>query len=196
MLVSAIDLQPQTGLARVANLTGRVQWTDRSRGIERLADFPRAAHFAHFHLQVAAGHVQAHGVTEDVFVGLFQRNVAPAFADRRDQLDLVVVVSGFRRVGQLQGLAVGHRHHGIGRLAEEERRLAVGVEAHFTGMGGVVAAHAVHTAHREALVTAGNRQAGGGGRFKQVSHGRGSLDQWCSRASRSSPRASCTGRSE
>ena len=39
---------------------------------------------------------------------------------------------------------------GVGRLDEEEGRLAAGV-THLLGMVGVISAHAVHPAHRKAL---------------------------------------------
>ena len=52
--------------------------------------------------------------------------------------------------GHLAGLARVHGQHGVGGLHEEERWLAAG-EAHFLGMLGIVAAHAVDAVHGKAL---------------------------------------------
>ena len=67
-----------------------------------------------------------------------------------DELDLVMQVRGQARVVDQAGLAFGHRHHGVGRFHEEERRLAAG-EAHLPGVLLVVAADAVDAVHRKAF---------------------------------------------
>ncbi|MCY1308609.1 hypothetical protein D9M70_586280 [compost metagenome] len=131
-----------------------------------------------------------------MLVGAFLGDVASPLADCRHQFDLVVEIDGLRRVRQLQGLAGGYRHHRVSRLAEEERRLAVRIEPHLAGMGGVVAAYAVDAADGETRVAAGDGQAGGRLRREYEGHGSGSSVQTVSRASRSSPRASWLGRSE
>jgi hypothetical protein len=41
--------------------------------------------------------------------------------------------------------------HGIGRLREEERRLAIRVRAHLAGMVAIVTADAVHAPDRKAI---------------------------------------------
>ena len=58
-----------------------------------------------------------------------------ALADGDDQFHLVMKLVALRRVGHV-GVVQQQR---IGRLHEEERRLAVGVAAHLAGMFGVVA---------------------------------------------------------
>jgi hypothetical protein len=57
-----------------------------------------------------------------------------------------------RRVGDRTGFACVHHHHGVGRLQEEERRLAAS-EAHLLGVLFVVAAHAINAVDREAIGT-------------------------------------------
>ena len=112
------------------------------------------------------------------------------------------------RVGQRQRLALGHRHHGIGRLAEEEGRFAVRVEAHLAGMGGVVAAHAIDAAHGIAVGAAvtGTATGAAGQRRKtwitllmrdcRKTERRAGPRVQSARASRQTPSAACTGRSE
>src|SRR5262249_40437258 len=68
-------------------------------------------------------------------------DVAPARADRGDELDLVMRVLGEAGVVDAARLTRRHGDDGIGGLEEEERRLAAG-EAHFLGVFDVVAAHA------------------------------------------------------
>src|SRR5690606_22171441 len=126
-------------------------------------DLPRAALLAHGDLQVAAGHVEAHRVAEDVRVGLLDGNVRAAGTDRHHQLDLVLQVlrrGRVGRLGRLPGCTVDHR---VGRLAKEERRPAVGIEAHFAGVRGIVAAHAVDAPHGELARVAVH---GNGGRWE------------------------------
>ncbi|MCY1379965.1 hypothetical protein D9M69_677350 [compost metagenome] len=79
-------------------------------------------------------------------------DVAPALGNGHHQLDLVVVVGCLGRVRH-GGLLCGV-HGCICGLHEEEWRIAVGVLAHLSGMGGVVAAHAENAVDREALVAA------------------------------------------
>jgi hypothetical protein len=80
---------------------------------------------------------------------MFSRlDVTPAFADGHDQLQLVVQALADRRVVHLADRAFGHRQHRIGRLHEEERRLAPAV-AHLDRVFDVVAAHAVDAMHRK-----------------------------------------------
>ncbi|MNT07977.1 hypothetical protein D3C72_1427010 [compost metagenome] len=153
------------------DLAGAVDRGDRRRGIEGLADFPGAAHLAHLHLQVAAGHVEADGIAPDVFECLFDRDIRTSLADHGHQLGLVVVVLRLRRIRQVQRGTCLHRDDRVRRLAEEERRLAVGIEAHLARMGGVVAAHAIDAAHGELVVAAGNGDGNGGGGREDVGHG-------------------------
>ena len=68
------------------------------------------------------------------------------------------------------GLAFRHRQHGVGRLHEEERRLAAG-EAHLLGVLDVVAADAVDAMDRECGTSFSCDGNGGGcGRSDDVAH--------------------------
>ena len=63
-------------------------------------------------------------------------------------------VGGLGRIGHVG--AAGQ--HGIGRLGEEERLLAIGIATHLAGVLGVVATDAEDAAHREEPATShGNR---------------------------------------
>ena len=112
-------------------------------------------------------------VAPDVAHRVGGRDVAAALADRDDQLDLVVQVLGQARVRHPAGLALGDRQHRVGRLHEEERRLAAG-EAHLLRVLDVVAADAVDAVHREGARRAagdGNDAAAGAG--DDMAHGDG-----------------------
>jgi hypothetical protein len=97
---------------------------DRGAGVEALGRVPGVALGLGGGLQVAAGQVDPDRVAEDVVHGLFDGDVGPARLQGDHQLDLVVQVVGGDRVGDLVA-----QHHGVGRLGEEERRIAV-VAAH------------------------------------------------------------------
>ncbi len=129
-----------------------------------------AALLLHFGLQVAARHVQAHGVAVHMGLGVGGLDVAPAAADGHHELDLVVQVLRERRVVEGAGLALGHDDDVVGGLQEEERRLATG-EAHLLGVLGVVAADAIDAAHREGPA-AHDGHENGGGRGDDEAHGR------------------------
>src|SRR5450830_678585 len=58
----AVYLEPDRGLVQVAGLGHRGDGPDGCAVVEALADAPGASLLLHFVLQVAAGHVQAHGV--------------------------------------------------------------------------------------------------------------------------------------
>ncbi|MNI57634.1 hypothetical protein D3C73_1127070 [compost metagenome] len=155
LLALTVHIQPDRALVQRAHDAARVDRANRGGLIEGLADFPGAALLFHFALQVTAGHVQAQRVAPHAIVGFVDRNVATALAQHHDQFHFVVQVRGLGRVRHLAGLAVGHRAHGVGGLAEEERVFTAG-ETHFLGVFGVVAAHAVDAAHREQRGAAGN----------------------------------------
>jgi len=61
--------------------------------------------------------------------------------------------------------------HRVGRLGEEERRLAVGVAAHLAGVLGVVASDAENAAHREAAAAGDGNRGNRGGSENIVGHG-------------------------
>jgi hypothetical protein len=144
LLGLAVDLHLHKARGRVAHGRHGLQLAHRRRQFERLADFPRTAHFLGDALQVAARHVQAHAIAPDVIQRLVDWDVLATRLQRHDQLDLVVHVLGLFGVGE--GVA---EIQVVGVLLEEEGRLAIRVMAHFDRMRGIVAADAVDAAHRE-----------------------------------------------
>ena len=133
---------------------GRAEGGDRGRSVEALAHVPRPAHLLGLGLEVAAGHVEADPVAEDVLQRGLHGDVGPTARQRDDELDLVVEVIG----GDGEGEAAAVRHDGGGGLHEEEGRLAIGVVAHLDRVIGVVATDAEHARHREDGVGAVDRQ--------------------------------------
>jgi hypothetical protein len=129
--------------------------------VERLADFPRAPHFAHLHLQVATGHIDADGVAPHMIERLLDFDVRATLADHGNEFRFVVIVLRLRRIRQFKRFAIGDGDDGIGRLAEEERRLAIGIEAHFARMRRVVAPHAINAAHGELSVASSDGNSDG-----------------------------------
>ena len=115
--------------------------------LDVLAGVPGSAGVAGNELQVAAGHVEADGVTIDQVQGVCLGDLTARLADGDDQLDLVLIVLG--RLGIGDDAAV--RHDGLGPAGEEEGRFAVGILAHFTGVGGIVAADAEQATDRKTL---------------------------------------------
>ena len=67
----------------------------------------------------------------------------------------MVEVGGDARIVDRAGLAEGHRHDRVGRLHEEERRLAAG-EAHLLGMLDIVAGQADDLADGKFLICCGD----------------------------------------
>src|SRR6185503_17234145 len=117
--------------------------------------------------QVAARHVQADGIAEDVVVGAFGVDAAPALAERHHQLGLVVVIGGLRRVVHFAAAGLEREL----ALQEEERRLAA-VAAHLLLVLGVVAADAEDAAHGKLLIGAGDGKRRRGPQGNSVgSHG-------------------------
>ena len=135
--------------------------------VEGFAHLPRAAHFFGFALHVAARHIEADAVAEHVIERFFNRYVFAALADSDRHLNFVMQVFGHRRIGDSGAV----HHNGIRRLHEEKRRFAIRVMAHFPGVFGVVAPHAVNTAYGENLRAFGYRQSGDSRKIYNVSHG-------------------------
>jgi len=158
LLDRTVDLERDRTLGEVADLRHPVDRPDRRRAVEALADLPRLLLVAHRPLQVAPGHVEADRVAKHHVERLLVGDVAPALVERRDQLDLVVVVLGQGRVGMIGGRARGDELDRVARLLEEERRLAVRVRPHLARVRRVVEADAVDSPHREHLARADDRQ--------------------------------------
>src|SRR5690606_2223503 len=94
----AVHRQPDLTCARVADLIDAVNGRHGGGEVEPLGGVPRAAILLGQRLQVAPGQVVADGVAVDVAFSVFNRNVAPAFADGDDQLHLVMQVAGAGRI--------------------------------------------------------------------------------------------------
>src|SRR5690606_31704742 len=127
-----------------------------SRFIESLARIPRSALVTRFKLKVSAREIVTYGIAKDVFQRIADRDVAARLTDCDDELDLVMQVGG--AWGVRHGGIV--RHDCIGRLREEERRLALGILTHLSRMCRVVAADAIDASNRKAVVTAANLDGG------------------------------------
>src|SRR5258708_9902040 len=136
------------------------------RFVEILAEVPRASMVLAPLLQVAARHVQAHGVAEDVVVGPLHVDTPPALVERDDELGLVVIVGGLCRV---MPLAAARDKREL-TLQEEERRLAA-IAAHLLLVLGVVAPDAKDAPHGKLLGAARDRQRGRRPQGNCVSHG-------------------------
>ena len=117
-------------------------------------------------LQVAARHVEADGVAEDMVVRPLHVDAAPALVDRDDELCLVVIVGRLRRVMHV-GAAYDERKFA---LQEEEGCLAA-VAAHLFLVLGIVTADAEDATYRELVVAASDGKRGRGPQGDRVSHG-------------------------
>ena len=143
--------------------------------VERLADLPRPLDVARGDLQVAPRQIDADAVAVDAIVRLGHRDVAPAALERHDQLDLVMHVLGQRRIGHRAAV----RHDRVGRLGEEERRLAH-VLPHLLDVLDIIAADAPQAADRKQLIGAGNGENGLRRRGNDVAFGVGAHGRiWC-----------------
>src|SRR5579872_1680712 len=151
----AVDLEYDAALGGMADLGCPLERAARRRMIERFADLPRPLDVARGDLQIAPRQIDADAVAVDAIVRLRHRDIAAAALERDDQLDLVMHVLGQRRVGHRSAI----RHDGIGRLGEEERRLAH-VLSHLLDVFDIVAADAPQAADRKKLIGAGNGENG------------------------------------
>src|SRR5581483_12009599 len=125
----AVYRERDGALLEMAGLARRMDRTEHRGVIEALADLPGLLLRGHAVLEIAPGHVEAERVAIDVIERLFRRDVAAAGFQRGNQLDLMVVVLGQRRIGMIGDLTDRDVLDRIGRLLEEERRLAVRVRA-------------------------------------------------------------------
>ena len=119
--------------------------------VEALADLPRLLFLAHRALQIATRHVQPGGIAEDVLERPVHGNVTSACRERRDQLDLIMVILGQRGIRMIDDRVRRNVLHRIGRFLEKERRLARWIGTHFTRMRGVVAPDAINPPYRKHL---------------------------------------------
>ena len=143
---------------RMPDLRRRRDRADGAGPVEALREVPGPGQLLRFGLEVAPRHVEPHRVAVDMRQGVGLRDVPPIRADGDHELDLVVQILRPAREGQ--GAAAGH--DGIGRLGEEEGRLAVRIMPHLPRVIGIVAADAPDAPHGEHGVFAGD---GDGGAF-------------------------------
>src|SRR4029077_9924369 len=94
----AVHVEPDRALGRMTELGGRHELAAGRRLVEVLAEVPRASVVLAPLLEVAAGHVETYGVSVDVVVGALGVDATSALRQRDDELGLVVVVRGLRRV--------------------------------------------------------------------------------------------------
>ena len=169
MLHIAVHRERDRALGEVADFRSRVNRPEHGGTVKALADLPRLLLVTHRALQVAAGHVEAERVTVDVLEGCFRRNIAAARFQRRHQLDLVMIVLGQRGIGMIGDGTDRDVLDRIGRLLEEERRLAVGIGSHFARVRRIVAPDAIDPPHRKHIGLTDNRDgrgANGENRFR------------------------------
>lgn len=153
----AVDCQRDRTLLEMAGLACRVNRTEHGRMIKALADLPGLLLRGHAVLKIAPGHVEPERIAIDMVERLLDRNVGAAGFQRRNQLDLVMIVLGQRRIGMIGDLADRDVLNRVGRLLEEERRLAVRIRAALDRVRRIIAADAVDAAHLEHLGLADNR---------------------------------------
>jgi len=117
--------------------------------------------FAGQRLQVAAGEIDTGGVAIHVRQRVGFGNVGAPFANGNDQFHLVLQIGG----GGWKGHGAAARYDRIAGFRKKERRLAIRVSPHFTGVLCVVAAHAVDSPHGKNGLAAqdGNRDFSSGG---------------------------------
>src|SRR5215207_7234224 len=125
-----------------------------------LPEFPGAAKLLGFVLEVAAGHVEADRIAEDMVESLLDRNVASALGQRHHHLNLEMVVPGFRWIGMICRFTFHDGLESVRRFHEEEGWLAGWIATHLPRMGRIVAADAIDTADREHVGAAGNGEGG------------------------------------
>src|SRR5262245_15692192 len=147
-----------------------LRWNERAqRGgvLEGFSHLPGALQPLGFGLQIAARHVDADGIAEDVLHCPGGGDVTAAGFEANDQLDLEVHVLGGRRIGKLPV------DDDVVRVLLEKERRVLGVPAHFPGVFEEVAAHAVNAMDGKALVGAPDRERRLGSGREDIAHERG-----------------------
>ena len=122
-------------------------------------------------MQVAAGHVEPDGVSPDQVEGVGLGDVRAAAGKGGDQLDLVMDVLGYRRIGEFPFAAGRQPDKIVRRFLENERWFPVRVVTHLAGVFGVIAPDAIDPAYRKLIVGAGNVGGGNGGLGNDKSQG-------------------------
>src|SRR5450830_589411 len=170
----AIDLQSNDASGDFTHRFYSADRTDRRRVVKGLADFPGTTLFTHGHLQIAARHVQAHGITEDMRCCILYRDVDATLADGDHQFDLVVVIGGTAGISNRTDRRSRYCDDGsiIVGLAKEKWRFAAGIKAHLPRMSGIIAADTINPAHRKLRGRIDHRQTDDGLRceYKRTGH--------------------------
>ena len=132
--------------------------------LEGLAEIPRPAGLLGLTLQIAPRHVEADRVAEHAVERVLYGDIAAAFVQRDDQLDLVMHILALVRIGKV----LPADQQVVRMLGEEEWILAIGVMPHLDRMRGVVAADAIYPMDREYLRRIADFKVGPRGRIEQV----------------------------
>ncbi len=102
--------------------------------VETFAHVPRAAKRFCLVLKIPAGQVHAGGIPIDSIQGRAGRDIPAARAECDNQFHFVMKI--IRGGGERDGIAHNDR---VGWFREKERRLAIRVSAHFSGVCGIIA---------------------------------------------------------
>ena len=132
----------------MADLADRMQRRDRRGQIETLPPIPGPPLLSRGELKIAAGQVDADGITVDVVKRALGGNVRTADAYRNDKLDFVVEILGLRRVRH----ANAGVDSSVGRLEKKERRFTIGITSHLASVGRIIASNAENATHGETRV--------------------------------------------
>src|SRR5690606_31312517 len=126
----------------------------RCRVVEALADFPWKALPEGLFLAVAARQIDPGGIAENSLKRLVGRGLADLPADGDNQLSLELKVVGERRIRY----NCAFRNDGVGRLLEEEGRVAFVTFFHLADMRDVVPPDAVNAPYRKLHLGADDSQ--------------------------------------
>ena len=129
-----------------------MQRRDRRGQIETLPPIPGPPLLSRGELKIAAGQVDADGITVDVVKRALDWNVCTADPYRNDKLDFIMEILGLRRVRHRRAVV----DHSVGRLEKKERRFSIGVAPHLAGVRSVIASYAEYATHGKTRVRPAN----------------------------------------
>ncbi len=128
----------------MADVNSRVNHRNWRRLVEALGGIPWATQRFGLLLQVATRKVDTYSIAKYVLKRMIHSDVAAAFSDCSNQLDLVMKISRSRRIGDA-GRPADNR---IGRFHEVKRRLTIGIVAHLSCVLPVISTDAIHAPDR------------------------------------------------
>src|SRR5258708_31770946 len=152
------------------DLRNRMNRTERRRMIEAIRCVPWPDQLLRLRLQVAARHVETERIAVHVIERLGSRDVLTLLADRGHELHREVDVLRLRRIREFAGRTGRDVQHGVGRLAEEKRRLAIRIVPHLARVRLVVPADAVNAANGKLVAGTDNGHRNRGCRSKYMTH--------------------------